>query len=225
MRALLVDPNSGQAPVNETELPVYPGVAREHVVLVMSDTQAGEALVALMAADVIGFDTESKPTFLKGEKSGGPHLIQLATDERAYLFPISRSFEPKGIKSILESSTVRKVGFGLGNDLGALKSRFDITMANVLDLGETLRGPAHRGTVGAKYAVAQFFGQRFLKSKKIGTSNWASSHLTERQIMYAANDAFAALQIYRAWAASSRHGRDCSPMPSLERGSPRESPT
>lgn len=184
---------------HEDNLPIYPGIASAKVTLVTSEALADDALAALMAADAVGFDTESKPTFLKGEASTGPHLIQLATDERAYLFPITRSLDVSRVKVILESSHVKKIGFGLGNDLGALKSRLGITMANVLDLGEVLRGPAHRGTVGAKFAIVQFFGQRFQKSKKTGTSNWANPRLTERQIMYAANDAYAALQIYRAW--------------------------
>jgi RNA polymerase sigma factor for flagellar operon FliA len=103
------------------------------------------------------------------------------------------------LQEILESPAVVKVGFGLGNDRSALKSRLNIEPDNLLDLGELLRGPGHRGTVGAKVAVAHFFGQRLQKSKKTGTSNWASAHLSERQLLYAANDAHVALQLYRAW--------------------------
>ena len=86
-----------------------------------------------------------------------------------------------------------------GNDRSALQSRLGIELKNVLDLGEILRGKGHRGTVGAKIAVAHFFGERLQKSKKIGTSNWASPRLAERQLLYAANDAHVALKIYRAW--------------------------
>jgi len=75
----------------------------------------------------------------------------------------------------------------------------DIGINNLLDLGEVLRGPGHRGTVGAKVAVAHFFAQKFQKSKKTSTSNWAAPNLSERQILYAANDAHVALRIYRAW--------------------------
>ena len=67
-----------------------------------------------------------------------------------------------------------------------------------------LRGQGHRGTVGAKIAVAHFFGQRLHKSKKVGTSNWAAPRLSERQLLYAANDAHVALKIYRAWTASQQ---------------------
>lgn len=193
-----------RASLSAAELPLYAGITLAEVTVVTSAVLAGEALAALMAAEVIGFDTESKPTFLKGEVSTGPHLVQLATESRAYLFPISRTLGTTVLQAILESRQVLKVGFGLGNDRSALKSRLGIAIDNVFDLGEVLRGPGHRGTVGAKVAVAHFFGQKLQKSKKTGTSNWANPRLTERQLLYAANDAHVALQIYRAWAP----GRD-----------------
>ena len=78
-----------------------------------------------------------------------------------------------------------------------------IEARQLLDLGEVLRGPGHRGTVGAKVAVAHFFGARLQKSKKTGTSNWANPHLSERQLLYAANDAHVALRLYRAWLSET----------------------
>jgi RNA polymerase sigma factor for flagellar operon FliA len=192
-----------RASLSTTELPAYPGVALANVSIVVSDDQADEALATLMATDVVGFDTESKPTFLKGEVSTGPHLVQLATETRVYLFPVSGGSAPGVLKPIMESPRLLKVGFGLGNDRSALKSRLDIDIQNLLDMGEVLRGPGHRGTVGAKVAVAHFFGQKFQKSKQTGTSNWANPRLTERQLLYAANDAHVALRVYRAWVRSS----------------------
>lgn len=182
-----------------SELPIYNGVSMARITLVGDAALAGRALAALLAAPAIGFDTESKPTFLKGEISTGPHLVQLATDEHVYLFPVVVAANHDVLRQILAAQNVLKVGFGLGNDRSALRSRLGIELANVLDLGEALRGPGHRGTVGAKVAVAHYFGQKFQKSKKVGTSNWASARLNERQLLYAANDAHVALQIYRAW--------------------------
>ena len=184
------------------ELPDYAGIALADVVLVTSAQLAAEAFAVLTAVAVIGFDTESKPTFVKGEVSTGPHLIQLATETRAYLFPLAQWPSAHELKAILESERLLKVGFGLGNDRSALKSRLGIALNNVLDLGEVLRGHGHRGTVGAKVAVAHFFGERLHKSKRVGTSNWATPRLTERQILYAANDAHVALRVYRAWLQS-----------------------
>lgn len=188
-----------RAELGEAELPPYPGIALADICLVNSETLADEARAVLCAADVIGFDTESKPTFRKGEVSTGPHLVQLATDERAFLFQVQRLGGNAALKAILEAPQLLKVGFGLGNDHSVLKTRLDIAVCNVLDLGEVLRGPGHRGTVGAKVAVAHFFGQKLQKSKKIGTSNWSNANLSERQVLYAANDAQVALRVYRAW--------------------------
>lgn len=185
----------------------YVGIALADVTLVNSETLAEEALAELLTADAIGFDTESKPTFVKGEVSTGPHLIQLAVERQAWLFQIARLPHSSVLKTILESPRVLKVGFGLGNDRSALKARLGIELANVLDLGEALRGQEHHGTVGAKVAVAHFFSARLQKSKKIGTSNWASAQLAERQLLYAANDAHVALRVYRAWMLASGQRR------------------
>lgn len=185
--------------LSATELPAYPGIALADVTLVGSDEEADAALRTLMTAEAIGFDTESKPTFLKGEVSTGPHLVQLATETRVYLFPIALTSGKTALKMVLESPNVLKIGFGLGNDRSALKSRLGIELQNLLDMGEVLRGPGHRGTVGAKVAVAHFFGQKLQKSKRIGTSNWANSRLTAQQLLYAANDAHVALRVYQAW--------------------------
>lgn len=193
------DVTFSRASLRAAELPDYQGIALADVTLVCSEALAGEAFDVLTATDAIGFDTESKPTFQKGEISTGPHLIQLATDTHAYLFQVSQLHSILKLKEILESPQLLKVGFGLGGDRSALKSKLNIEVNSVLDLGEVLRGPGHRGTVGAKVAVAHFFGHKLQKSKKIGTSNWANTCLTERQILYAADDAQVALRVYRAW--------------------------
>lgn len=185
--------------VAESELPVFHGVSLADITLVDSVEKVAPARAVLLASPVIGFDTESKPTFRKGEVSTGPHLVQLATDRQVFLFPVSFAGNHAALKEILSARNVLKVGFGLGNDRSALRSRLEIELGNVLDLGEMLRGSGHRGTVGAKVAVAHYFGAKLIKSKRVGTSNWASQPLDERQMLYAANDAHVALKIYHAW--------------------------
>ena len=193
-----------RASLEAAGLPAYEGIRLAEITLVTSQQLADEALAALLANEAIGFDTESKPTFQKGEVSTGPHLIQLATESRAYLFQVPRTHSATVLKEILESPRVLKVGFGLGNDRSALKSRLDIELKNVLDLGEVLRSKGHKGTVGAKVAVAHFFGKMMQKSKKIGTSNWANAELSERQLLYAADDAQVALRVYSAWRQNEK---------------------
>ena len=186
----------------EPALPPYQGISMANVRLVQSTADAEAALADLLAADAIGFDTESKPTFLKGEVSTGPHLVQLATDDTAYLFQIGAdpALAVSVLKAILESGATLKVGFGLADDLRRLRAKLGIAGAQVLDLSVALRGE-QRNDLGAKTAVAKFFGLHLQKSKKITTTNWANPRLTERQILYAADDAHVALKVYRRWIA------------------------
>lgn len=182
-------------------LPPYPGISLDHVHLVQSPLDAERALAALQVADVLGFDTESKPIFFKGQQSTGPHLIQLATDTQVFLFPVVAAGHTTAVvKAVLESPQILKVGFGLSDDHKRLQAKLAISPQHVLDLSRALRG-AERGDVGAKSAVAQYFGMRLQKSKKVSTSNWAASPLNERQIKYAADDAHVALLVYRRWLA------------------------
>lgn len=190
------------SPDQEPALPPYHGIKLSDVRLVRSPQEAEAALCALLAADVIGFDTESKPTFIKGEASNGPHLIQLATDEIAYLFQIGPMPALDVVKAVLESSGTLKVGFGLSDDVKRLRAKLGIAPVQVLDLAKALR-EGQRNDLGAKSAVARFFGQRLQKSKKISTTNWATLRLSERQILYAADDAQVALRVYRRWRANA----------------------
>lgn len=185
----------------EELLPPYDGIKLADVRLVKSGLDAAEALAALSQADVVGFDTESKPTFQKGEASTGPHLVQLATDDTAFLFQTGFELAAplhEAIREVLESARVLKVGFGLSDDVRRLRGKLGIEPRNVLDLATALRR-GERNTIGARTAVARFFGQRLQKSKRITTTNWALPVLSERQILYAADDAHVALKIYRHW--------------------------
>ncbi|XYJ09114.1 3'-5' exonuclease [Telluria sp. B2] len=192
----------------DDSLPPYDGVKLSDVVLVKTAADAAAALAALAASDAVGFDTESKPTFAKGEESTGPHLVQLAVDERAWLFQIGARQDVAALapfievlRTVLESETILKVGFGLGDDLRRVRAKLGIEPRNVLDLSTALRRRGERNPLGAKTAVARFFGQQMQKSKRITTTNWALPRLSEKQILYAADDAHVALRVYRRWRA------------------------
>jgi len=190
----------------EDDLPAYVGIDLANVRLVRSEQDAREALADLLGSDAIGFDTESKPTFAKGEVSTGPHLVQLATLETAWLFqtatPAGNALAVTVLKPVLEDERVLKVGFGLGDDVRRLKSKLGIELRNVLDLSTALRRRGEKNPLGARSAVERFFGQRLQKSKRITTTNWALPRLSDKQLQYAADDAHAALKIYRHWKAN-----------------------
>jgi RNA polymerase sigma factor for flagellar operon FliA len=195
---------SSAAPAEEI-LPPYIGLLLADVHLVKTPEQALAARDALLAADAIGFDTESKPTFTKGEVSTGPHLIQFATDDRAYLFQVGARLDDTTLailQAILEPAVPLKVGFGLSDDVKRLHAKLAIRAGGVVDLSVALRTPGQRNDLGAKTAVAKFFGQKLQKSKKISTTNWSLPRLSSSQLLYAADDAQVALRVFRHWIAS-----------------------
>lgn len=191
----------GQA--HEPELPPYPGIALADIRLVHTAEQAQAAQAALLARDAIGFDTESKPTFVKGQSSDGPHLVQFADEHTAWLFPVGPDVTAllPALKAILESTQTLKVGFGLADDVKRLRAKLAIEPARVVDLSSALRVPGQKHDLGAKSAVARFFGRKLQKSKKISTTNWAAPRLSDKQLQYAADDAQVALRVYRHWIA------------------------
>jgi RNA polymerase sigma factor for flagellar operon FliA len=200
----------------EAELPPYVGIRIADVQMVSTAEQASAARIALLAADAIGFDTESKPTFTKGETSTGPHLIQFSTDHQAWLFQIGASTSAHTLEvltAVLESALPLKIGFGLSDDVKRLHAKLAIRAAGVVDLSVALRTPGQRNDLGAKTAVAKFFGQKLQKSKKISTTNWALPRLNEKQILYAADDAQVALRVYRHWLAA---GNKLPPMKAVK---------
>ncbi|MEO7101415.1 MAG: 3'-5' exonuclease [Luteolibacter sp.] len=179
------------------ELEPFEGLGMERIFLVTNAEEAEAAFDELKRAGDVGFDTESKPTFRKGEKSEGPHVFQFATAERAYIFQSHiRECQPV-IVALLESEEIIKIGFDLRGDLGHIWTRFGVRPNGIVDLDRSFKKLGYRNPLGAKSAVAILFQKRLMKSKSVTTSNWASPKLSDGQLIYAANDAYAALMVFR----------------------------
>ena len=99
---------------------------------------------------------------------------------------------------LLSSAAITKAGFGLGDDRKRIVSKLGVDPAAVLDLNTVFWRNGYRRDMGVKGAVAVMFNQRFIKSRKATTSNWANPRLSEAQLVYAANDAYAALRVHQA---------------------------
>jgi len=166
--------------------------------LVSTVQEAGHACDALARAKVLGFDTESKPTFFKDQVSEGPHIVQLATADRAWVFQLHDLQCRTMVGQLLSTLGIVKAGFGLGDDRKRIISKLGVEPADVLELNTIFRERGYRKDMGVKGAVAVLFNQRFIKSKKAATSNWANPRLTEAQLVYAANDAYAAFRVFEA---------------------------
>lgn len=173
-------------------------LALRDILLVATAHQADAAWAALSSSRVLGFDTESKPTFFRDQVSEGPHVVQLSTQHKAWVFQLFDARCREVVSALLESETVLKVGFGLAGDHTQIRRTLGVEPRNVLDLNLLFRKQGYVKELGIRSAVAVLFKRRFLKSRKATTSNWANRQLSESQLIYAANDAWAALQVFDA---------------------------
>ena len=163
--------------------------------LVATAAQAMRALQALDGVTALGFDTESKPTFAKNEASTGPHIVQLSTQHKR--LHSKTAWVQVGQQSQGKGGGFAAAGFGLGDDRRRIISKLGVDPQGVLDLNTVFRERGYRKDMGVRGAVAVLFNRRFIKSKKAATSNWANTQLNEAQLVYAANDAYAALRVYQ----------------------------
>ncbi len=179
-------------------LETFDRLGLDRIQVVSTPDQASAALRELAGATALGFDTESKPTFAKNEASGGPHIVQLSTVGKAWIFQLEDAGCRRAVGLLLESPSIIKAGFGLGDDRKRIIHKLGVDLQGVLDLNVVFREKGYRKDMGVRGAVAVLFNKRFIKSKKAATSNWSNPRLTEAQIIYAANDAYAAMRVYEA---------------------------
>lgn len=177
-------------------LPPFERLGLDRITLVSTAEQAHAASAVLAKAPAWGFDTESKPTFKVGEVSDGPHIVQLSTATHAWVFQLHDP-ECRAITAgLLALGGIVKAGFGLGDDRKRIIHKLGVEPQGILELNTVFRDQGYRKDMGVKGAVAVLFKQRFIKSKKAATSNWANVRLTEAQLVYAANDAYAAMRVW-----------------------------
>ena len=177
-------------PLNRLEL--------DRIVVVSTRQQAEQAFLVLGDCAVLGFDTESKPTFTRDQVSQGPHVVQFSTLHQAYVFQLHDAGCCETVSTLLVAEHITKVGFGLASDHVQIMRTLGVRPNNVLDLNSVFRAKGYTKELGVRGAVAVMFKRRFLKSRKATTSNWANRQLSESQIVYSANDAWAAIQVFHA---------------------------
>ena len=184
-------------------LPPFERLGLDRITLVSTGVQAQQAHEQLLKTPAWGFDTESKPTFRVGEQSDGPHILQLSTAERAWVFQLHDPECRAVAAALLARTGIVKAGFGLGDDRKRIIHKLGIEPQGILELNTVFHQRGYRKDMGVKGAVAVLFNQRFIKSKKAATSNWANAQLSESQLIYAANDAYAALRVWEALGLTS----------------------
>ncbi|MDR0428063.1 MAG: 3'-5' exonuclease domain-containing protein 2 [Dysgonamonadaceae bacterium] len=156
----------------------------------------GEAISAieyLSRFKELGFDTETRPTFKKGNMHEVA-LIQLATDNSCFLFRLNKIGFPEPLVQLLSNHDTMKIGLSLRDDFHSMKRRIKFIPQGFIELQKMIADYDIADT-GLQKIYALLFSKRISKKQRL--TNWEADTLSEAQKKYAALDAWACLKIYR----------------------------
>ncbi len=177
-----------KAEVNQLPLLRYEGP----IALIDSEEDYKKALKEIRKAKVIGFDTEKKPAFVKGQYFDVA-LLQLAIPEIVFLIRLNKLGLRDGITRIFEDPEIRKVGISIRDDVIDLQKMNHFSPKNVFEINDAAANIGIQNQ-GVRNLTAIIFGSRISKSQQ--TSNWENDVLHPKQQVYAATDAWICLEIY-----------------------------
>ena len=186
---MVLDKNKlSKTEINSLPLRYYNGPIH----IIQTAGQAKKACAILMKEKVLGFDTETRPAFNKGQ-SYLPSLLQMAGRKVVYLFQLSKCGLTDSIINLLSIDYIIKSGVAINQDLIELQQISNFEPAGFIDLGDIARskGLPHHGLRGLAAYLLNF---RISKSSR--TSNWSANQLTKKQIKYAATDAWLGRELY-----------------------------
>lgn len=161
--------------------------------LIDNDQELSAITDELKSEKEFGFDTETRPAFKKGE-SYPVALLQLATDQNAYIIRLKKIQNFSGIKDIFENPDIVKVGAAIRDDLKQLQKLFAFQPHGFIEL-QTVAKQKNLKNIGLKGMTEEVLHGTITKGPK--TTNWEASVLTEKQIIYAATDAWIGLKLYQ----------------------------
>ena len=157
-----------------------------------SANEVATAVDCLMQEEVVGFDTETKPSFTHG-KSNKIALMQISTAKKCFLFRLQMIGKSEALKNFLENEKIKKIGLALHGDLRNLRVWDKFTPKNFIDLQKIVIQYGIE-ELGLQRIYAIIFGKKISKSQQL--SNWEAKILNQAQQIYAATDAWACRAIY-----------------------------
>lgn len=163
------------------------------IVVVDTDSAVKDMLPELAAAELIGFDTETKPAFKKGQLNRVA-LLQLSTASKSFLVRLSKIGFPEAIKDFLEDSTKTKIGLSVKDDFHSLAKLGPFNPDGFIDLQDYVK-EFNIADCSLTKIHAIVFGTRISKGQQL--TNWEATQLTKKQQEYAALDALACINIYK----------------------------
>ena len=162
-------------------------------VVVMSESEAEKAVDFLLSRDILGVDTETRPSFKKGE-THMVSLLQVSTSDVCFLFRLNHIGITPAILRLLENKAVPMVGLSLHDDMLSLHKRVAFTPGFFIDL-QDLVGELGIEDLSLQKLYANLFHQKISKRQRL--TNWDSDVLNDKQKAYAALDAWACINLYK----------------------------
>ncbi len=188
----MTDPKPAKE-ITKAEINDLPMIAWEGPIEVLEDEASmARAAETLAREPHLGFDTETRPTFKKGQYYP-PALIQLATADCVYLFRICKIKTLAPLRAILESETILKTGVAIKDDVKELQAMEAFEPAGFIEIAD-LTGKLGYRNKGLRALAALLLGGRISKAAQV--SNWARPELDKKQVRYAATDAWISREIY-----------------------------
>lgn len=174
-----------------SDLPLIQFSGKIH--LINTDQELAAVAEQMLDAQEFGFDTETRPSFKKGEVYQVA-LLQLSTPDDAYLVRLNKVREYQVLKTIFENENVLKVGVAIRDDIKQLQKRFGFEARHFVELQDVAKkkGLENFGLKGMTEEVLQ---ARLSKAAKI--TNWEAAELTDAQLKYAATDAWVGLTLFK----------------------------
>ena len=163
-----------------------------HILVIDTPDKAVQAINYLSGFSNLGFDTETRPTFRKGNLNNVA-LIQLATNNRCYLFRLNRIGFSTSLVQLLSNADIHKIGLSLRDDFTSMSRRLKFTPQGFIDL-QKIVSEYDISDLSLQKIYAILFQKKISKSQRL--SNWEAEELSEAQKKYAALDAWACLRIY-----------------------------
>ena len=173
----------------ESDLQTAYSIGDRKIEVINTCEQLEKVMNSIQLTPFIGFDSEQKPTFKKGQADNGICLIQLATKEKCYLIQIKQIKNLKPLIDFLENEKIIKIGTGLKGDNTALFKQFNLKLKSMIDLEDIFKKLSSKNQIGAKKAASIILNEKLQKSKNMSRSNWENKELTSGQIKYASEDA------------------------------------
>ena len=166
----------------------FPG----RIIVILTPGETEKAVHYLLSQRILGFDTETRPSFKRGHQYK-VSLLQVATPDTCFLFRLNHTGLTPALIELLEDKTVKKIGLSWHDDINSLHKIGDFKIGHFIDIQDHVKDIGIED-LSLQKLYANLFGEKISKRQQL--SNWEADILSDKQKIYAATDAWACIRIY-----------------------------